>query len=85
VAIDGAVVDIHLIVVGGVHQSIAAFNYAGALGERLKNEKFGYGQGDRLAVPGAGMTVGIHDELAALDRLVHFDDGNRAVLRHHAA
>src|SRR5688500_16767362 len=34
VAIDGAVVDIHLIVVGGVHQSIAAFNYAGALGER---------------------------------------------------
>ncbi len=31
------------------------------------------------------MTVGVHDQLAALDRLVHLDNGRRAVLRHDPA
>src|ERR1700692_1848835 len=54
VAVDGAVVDIDLIVVGRVHQRIAAFHHAGTAGQRLQNQKFGDGERHRLVFPGGG-------------------------------
>src|SRR5690606_2810712 len=49
-AVDGAVVDIDLIVIGGVHQIVAALHEAGALGQGLQQQELGDGQLDRLAV-----------------------------------
>src|ERR1700761_3902244 len=37
VAVDGAVIDIDLIIIGSIHQRVAAFHDARALGERLKD------------------------------------------------
>src|ERR1700761_2583012 len=51
VAVDGAVVDIDLIVVGGVHQVVAAFDEARALRQGLQQKKLRDGQLDRLVVP----------------------------------
>src|SRR5690606_31169060 len=47
-AVDGAVVDIDLIVIGGVHQIVAALHEAGALGQGLKQQELGDGQLHRL-------------------------------------
>jgi hypothetical protein len=44
VAVDGAVVDIDLIVIGHVHQLIAAFHEAGPLRQRLQQQELGHGQ-----------------------------------------
>src|SRR6266849_1727062 len=43
VAVDGAVVDIDLIVVGRVHQGVAALDHAGTARERLQDQELGYG------------------------------------------
>ena len=69
VAVDGAVVDIDLVVVGGIHQRVAAFHHAGAGGQRLQDQEFGDGQRDRLVLPGAGVPLRVHAQLAALERL----------------
>src|SRR5690606_16926950 len=68
VAVDGTVVDIDLFVIGRIHQRVAALDHAGPLGKRMKNEEFGHGQGDRLASPGAGMPLLVHQQLATLER-----------------
>src|SRR5216684_7398458 len=60
VAVDGAIVDIDLVVIGRVHQGVAAFHDAGAGGQRLQDQKFRHGQRHRLVLPGAGMTLRIH-------------------------
>src|SRR4029079_13571886 len=57
VAVDGAVVDIDLIVVGGIHQGVAAFHHAGAGGQRLQDQEFGNRQCDRLVFPGASVPL----------------------------
>src|SRR5690606_220116 len=67
VAVDGAVIDIDLIVVGGVHQAVAALHETGALGQGLKQQELGDGQLDRTAFPGALVAGGVHRQLAALD------------------
>src|SRR5271165_4167469 len=41
VAVDRAVIDIDLIVIGRVHQSIAALDDAGSRRERLEDQEFG--------------------------------------------
>ncbi len=41
VAVDRAVVNINLIIIGRVHQGIAALDDAGTLGEGLQDQKFG--------------------------------------------
>ena len=69
VAVDGAVVDIDLIVVGRVHQGVAALHDAGALRQRLQDQELGHGQRHGLALPGAGVALRVHGELAALQRL----------------
>jgi hypothetical protein len=44
VAVDGAVIHIDLIVIGHIHQLIAAFHKAGALRQRLKQQEFRHRQ-----------------------------------------
>jgi hypothetical protein len=60
VAVDGPVVDIHLIVVGCIHQGVAAFHHSRPARERLQDEKLGDGERDKLVFPGAGMPLRIH-------------------------
>src|SRR6476620_10274767 len=86
VAVDRAVVHKDLIVVRGVHQGVAALHHAGALRERPQEQELGHGERHRLALPGAGVALGIHGELAALQRLgVGLAWGSGRVLRREAA
>src|SRR5215467_6703333 len=41
VAVDGAVVDIDVLAIGGVHQLVAALDVPGAGGERFQDEELG--------------------------------------------
>src|SRR5436190_3559695 len=59
VAVDGAVVDVDLVVVGRIHQRIARLHHAGSRGQRLQNEKLGHRQHHRMVVPVAGVTLRI--------------------------
>src|SRR5258708_26784935 len=68
VAVDGAVVDINLIVVGRVHQVVAALHEAGALGQRLQQQELGDRQLHGLAFPEAVVALRLEAELAALHR-----------------
>src|SRR5687768_6175540 len=52
VAVDGAVVDIDVVLISDVHQLVARLHDAGPLRQRLQDHEFGHGQGDVLAVPG---------------------------------
>src|SRR5215471_14526467 len=60
VTVDCTVIDINLIVTGGIHQSIAAFDHTGARGERLQDQELGDGERDsrrgEAAIP-ASMAV----------------------------
>src|SRR5438046_5755342 len=51
VAVDRPVIDVDLIVVGGVQQVVAALHEAGTLGQRLQEQELGDGQLHRLSVP----------------------------------
>src|ERR1700736_3715877 len=62
VAVDGAVIDIDLIVISRIHQGVAAFYHAGTGGQGLQDQKFGHRQRDRLVLPGAGMTFRVHPQ-----------------------
>src|SRR3712207_8716203 len=42
-------------------------HHAGALGEREQDQEFRHRQGDVLALPGAGVTLLVHHEGAALE------------------
>jgi hypothetical protein len=68
-AVDGPVVDIHLIVVSCIHQGVAAFHHSRPARERLQDEKLGDGERDQLVFPGAGMPLGVHTQLAAFQNL----------------
>src|SRR4051812_17699982 len=67
--VDGAVIDVNLIVVGGIHQRIAALDHAGPARQRLQDQELGDGQRDRLVLPGAGMALRVHAQQAALQHL----------------
>src|SRR5262245_33082678 len=58
VAVDGAVIHVDLVVIGRVHQRVAALNHAGPGGERLKDKELGDGQRYGFALPGAGVALG---------------------------
>src|SRR5260370_32306407 len=51
VAVDGAVIDIDLILIGRVHQIVAALHECRTLGQGLQEQEFGDCQAYRLAVP----------------------------------
>src|SRR6478672_9180666 len=86
VAVDGPVIDIDLIVIGGVHQSVAALHHAGPARERLQDEEFGDRERHRFVLPSAGVALRVHAQQAALQHLagVGFLYGGR-VLRSAAA
>jgi hypothetical protein len=52
VAVDRAVVDVDLVVIGDIHQGVAAFHHAGTGGDRLQDQELGDREGDRLVLPG---------------------------------
>src|SRR3954471_7215259 len=51
-AVDRAVVDIDVVLIGDVHQLVAGLDHARALRQRLQDQEFGDGEGHVLAVPG---------------------------------
>src|SRR3546814_20561724 len=51
VAVDRAVVDIDIVLIGGIHQLVAAAHDAGAAGQRFEDQKFGDGQRYVQAAP----------------------------------
>src|SRR3954464_14207365 len=67
VAVDGAIVDIDVVLIGDVHQLVARFDHAGPLGERLQDQEFGHRQSHIVAVPADPMPRRIHDQAAARD------------------
>src|SRR4029078_10334517 len=50
VSVDCPIVDINLVVIGGIHQRVAALNHSGAGCESLKDEKLGDRERDRLTL-----------------------------------
>src|SRR6516165_577715 len=80
VTVDGAVIDVNLIVIGRIHQGVAAFHHAGAARQGLQDQKFGYRERHRLVFPGAGVALWIHAQQAALEHLAVRLLGNAAVL-----
>src|SRR5690606_3607848 len=69
VAVDRAVVDIDIVLIGRVHQLIAAAYDTRAARQRLENEKFGDGQGHVLAVPCDLVPRGVHGKSSTRDWL----------------
>src|SRR5262245_17463467 len=69
VAVDGAVVDVDLVVVGGIHQRVATLDHAGPAGQRLQDQELGDGERHRLVLPGAGVALRVHAQEAALEHL----------------
>src|SRR6516164_8867247 len=60
VAVDRAIVHIDLVVVGGIHQRVAALDHAGPAGERLQDQELGDRERHRLVLPGAGVAFRVH-------------------------
>src|SRR5471030_1392596 len=69
VTVDGAVVDVDGLAVGGVHQLVAVLDVPGPLGERLQQQELGDREMHFLALPGALVARGIEHQLAAHDAL----------------
>jgi hypothetical protein len=51
VAVDGAIIHIDIVAVGGIHQLVAGFDEAGARGQRFEDHEFGDRQRDIAAPP----------------------------------
>src|SRR3546814_12581524 len=69
VAVDRAVVDIDIVLIGGIHQLVAAAHDAGAAGQRFEDQKFGDGQRYVPAVPAYLVARGVPRQPSARDRL----------------
>jgi transposase len=67
--VDRAVIDIDLIVVGGVHEGIAALDHPGPARKCLQNEELSDRERHVFVLPGAGVTLGIHAQEPALQHL----------------
>src|SRR5579859_1769010 len=67
VAVDGAIIDIDLIVVSRVHQVVATLHKSGPLSQRLKQQELRDCQFHGPAFPEAVVASRIERELAALD------------------
>jgi hypothetical protein len=65
--VDCTIIDINLIIVGGIHQSVAAFEHTGTRGERRQDQEFGDGEPDRFVSAGLPTIMPI-DSAAALQR-----------------
>ena len=60
VAVDCTIIEINLVIVGGIHQSVAALDYTGARGERVQEEELGDGKRHRFIFPGTGVAFLVH-------------------------
>src|SRR6195256_6659663 len=69
VAVDGAIIDIDRLAVGGVHQLVAVLHMARPLGQRLQEQELGDGEVHLLALPGALVAARIEHQLTAHDAL----------------
>src|SRR6185503_7036931 len=67
VAVDGAVVDVDVVVIGNVEQLVARFHHARPLGERFQYQEFCHGEAYVLAVPPHLMTRRVHRQTAAFE------------------
>src|SRR5688572_17134507 len=85
VAVDGAVIDVHLVIIRGIHERVPRLDDAGARRERLQDEELGDGERYRALVPVAGMPFRIELELAALQHARRFQGCRLRVLGAEAA
>jgi len=69
VAVDGAAIQINLVVISHIHQLIPTFHKAWALRQRLKQEKLGHRQAHILTLPTDRMAKRIHPEVPPLHHL----------------
>src|SRR5262249_3224850 len=74
VAVDRPVVDVDLVLVGGIHQRVAALYYARTSRQRLEQAKLCYRQPHLLPLPLAAMALRVHAQITAL----HHVDSNLA-------
>ncbi len=71
-AVDGAVIDVDVLAVGGIDELVAALDHAGPGRERLDQQELGHRELDGLAVPGALVLGLVERQLAA-----HHDPARR--------
>src|SRR3569623_2129576 len=64
-AVDGAIVDIDIFLIGDVHQLVARLHHPWALGERLQDHELGNGERDVAAGPADAVPRRIHDQAAS--------------------
>ena len=69
VTVNRAVVNIYLIVIGGVHERVSAFHHAGTLGQCMQDQKLCNGQHHWIAAPSACVTFWVHGQRATLQNL----------------
>ena len=65
-AIDCAVINIDLIIIGHIHQLVAAFHKPRTLCERLQQQELCHRERDVFAFPGNGMTQRVHFEVTTV-------------------
>jgi hypothetical protein len=87
VSVDRAIIDIDVLIVGGIHQRIAALDHARAARQRLQDQELSDGQRYIGILPGADVPLGIDAQQPALQ---HFGIDFLALaavrcLRSHAA
>mmetsp|Transcript_15415 Transcript_15415/g.24215 ORF Transcript_15415/g.24215 Transcript_15415/m.24215 type:complete len:201 (+) Transcript_15415:244-846(+) len=68
-AVDGAVIHIDLVVIGDIHQLVAALDETGALRQRLQQQEFRDGQRHVMALPADRVAQRVHLQMAAFDHL----------------
>src|ERR1700747_2027762 len=69
VTVNGAVVDIDLVVVGRIHESVAALDHPWSGCQRLQDQEFSDRERHRLGLPRADMSFRIHPQLATFQHL----------------
>ena len=65
VAVDGAVVHVDVLAIGGVDQLVARLHHARPRRQRLDQQELGHGELDVLAAPGALVLGLVEHEVAA--------------------
>ena len=67
-AVDCAIVDIDVLVIGHIEQLVARFHHTGTLGERLEDQEFGHREAHVRAVPPDFVPSRVHQQPTALER-----------------
>src|ERR1700730_19382372 len=68
-AVDGAVLDVDLIIVGSIHQRVSALENTRTQRESLQNQKLSDRKQDGFIFPCACVTFRVHSEAPVLQRL----------------